>query len=263
MPSKWSGDGRYHLPAQQVEPYRLWFEFLKASFQDSTVRVNEKHYQSWGDVRGQTFNQWWGGETWRRLFAIDNSVRILECSEELPRSDPSIVVRLPLGRETKDVLAEVEALLVEHEASSKVSKVRHGRFALSEGFEKGFLKRMNAIRCYLRMYQYWVSLSHLDKDRRLDTVALKYHDWALDWAEKIRLNKWNRPPPYFPNCFRAYTAYLRRDAKQFNQEEIGTFNKSGDGTDAANARRMIARNLRKARKIATNVSEGVFPGKYE
>ena len=40
MFEKWSGDGTYYLPARQVEPYRLWFEFLKQAHRDQDLQVD-------------------------------------------------------------------------------------------------------------------------------------------------------------------------------------------------------------------------------
>ena len=39
----WSGDGTYYLPARQVEPYRLWFEFLKQAHRDAEIQIDHTH----------------------------------------------------------------------------------------------------------------------------------------------------------------------------------------------------------------------------
>ena len=57
MQKKWSGSGTHKLPALQVEPYRLWFEFLKLAIQDPTMNVDRDHYSAWGDVENSTFYQ--------------------------------------------------------------------------------------------------------------------------------------------------------------------------------------------------------------
>ena len=36
---KWKGDEAHLLPAQQVEPYRLWFEFLQLASKDETLTI--------------------------------------------------------------------------------------------------------------------------------------------------------------------------------------------------------------------------------
>jgi len=48
MTERWSGDGTYYLPSRQVEPYRLWFEFLKQAHRDPDIEVDYEHYAEWG-----------------------------------------------------------------------------------------------------------------------------------------------------------------------------------------------------------------------
>ena len=38
MAKSWAGYGTYVLPARKVEPYRLWFEFLKLAYQTQTSK---------------------------------------------------------------------------------------------------------------------------------------------------------------------------------------------------------------------------------
>ena len=109
--TEWSGDGRYFLPARQVEPYRLWFEFLKLAETDPELAVDPVHYADWGDYRTQSFTDWWSGETWRRLFAVDTDVRVLDVGETVTDDGTAIVVRLPLGRDKKETLRDVIDLL--------------------------------------------------------------------------------------------------------------------------------------------------------
>ena len=52
---RWSGDGEFVLPAGFVEPYRLWFEYLKSAYADETIEVDKAHYAPWGDVANLTF----------------------------------------------------------------------------------------------------------------------------------------------------------------------------------------------------------------
>ena len=84
LSEKWKGDQSYLLPALQVEPYRLWFEFLKLAEQDVSLTVSRPIYKSWGEYRNTDFKSWWR-EHWRTLFAtgigvyegdVPNSVEI-------------------------------------------------------------------------------------------------------------------------------------------------------------------------------------------
>jgi hypothetical protein len=269
MAEAWSGDGRYVLPAKRVEPYRLWFEFLKAALRDPEIEIDKLLYKEWGDVEGQTFNEWWAGATWRNLFAIDlgNGVEVIEKGVAAPQSDHLLTVTLPLNRDPKQTLADVQALLEDYQAKqSKSDKRLKGKFALTEGSVQGFEKRMNAARCMLRLYGYWLDHSALSKKHQVEEATLAYWKWSGDWANQIRTNKWNRPLPYFQQAFKTYGEYIlvarAGDKPLGGQIAYGDFNKLGEGTDAENSRRMVVRYIRKARKLAGNVGRGEFPGSY-
>lgn len=139
MTEAWSGDGRYLLPARKVEPYRLWFEFLKAACQDLDIAVDPRLYADWGDVEDLSFDDWWRSGIWRVLFAIDTAVSIVEPGSALDPTDGTLIVRLPLGRDPKETLRDVRDLLEEHGASGLVGSSNRGRFRLSDGVEHGFL----------------------------------------------------------------------------------------------------------------------------
>lgn len=268
--NKWSGDGRYHLPAKTVEPYRLWFLFLKAALTDPDLKVNRRFYKSWRleDIEKQTFSEWWAGETWRKLFAMDNSVRILDRSETLPLSDPSIVVRLPLGKAAKEIRDEVMALLEEHGATDQVSKTKQGRFSLTDGFDKGFMKKVTQARMMLRLYQYWlVTDTEMKDSERLSTAMLQYLDWATKRDEEVKGHKNYRDvQPYIPECFKDYALYLRQEMKgktSTGRKKIAqTHISRGAGQTANDARKATKRFLTKAKNLAANAASGVFPGKY-
>ena len=269
MAEAWSGDGRYELPAKKVEPYRLWFEFLKAAYRDPEIEVNTKFYKDWGDVEGLTFNDWWAEGYWRDLFAVDLGVgvEVLESDSKVPGDANLLTVTLPLNRDPKQTLADVQAILSDYQAEEvKTSKRLKGKFALTEGSIQGFEKRMNAARCMLRLYGYWLDHASLSKKHQVEEAALAYWKWSSDWSNKIRTNKWNRPLPYFQQSFATYGEYIlaaRAGNKRLGgQIAHGDFNSRGEGTHAEDARRMVVRYIRKARNVAANVGKGEFPGKY-
>ena len=111
MSEKWSGDGRYYLAARSVEAYRLWFEFLKQAHRDKDIAVDYEFYADWGNFWEQSFSEWWAGETWRTLFAVDTAVRVLDESESIKNDDTAIVVRLSLSKDIKETLKDVQQLL--------------------------------------------------------------------------------------------------------------------------------------------------------
>jgi len=135
MAKKWMGDTTSRLPAAQVEPYRLWFEFLSLALTDESLTVNRAFYEPWGDVEQVLFDAWWAGH-WRQLFAVDLGVYMVDSSVALTAVPKTLLVRLPLYQDPKVTLKQVEALLRQHEASA-VLKDRSGSVCL------------NRFRCFL------------------------------------------------------------------------------------------------------------------
>jgi hypothetical protein len=263
MAEAWDGDGRYVLPAKKIEPYRLWFEFLKAALRDPDIEVNKRLYKEWGDVDGQTFNTWWDTGAWRNLFAVDlgNGVEVLEKGLEAPQSGHLLTVTLPLNRDPKQTLSDVQALLEDYQAQQPASDKRpKGKFALTEGSLQGFEKRMNAARCMLRLYGYWLDHSALSKKHQVEEASLAYWKWSEDWDTQIRTKKWNRPRPYFQQAFKVYGQYVldARSGKKMAQIDYGGTYAGG----AKSSREMVVRYIRKARNLAANVGRGEFPGDY-
>lgn len=262
---KYKGDDSHLLPAQQVEPYRLWFEFLKLALKDQSLKVNRKYYSSWGDVENLTFTQWWSGH-WRKLFAVDIGVRQLDRNDlEAPVSGREIILRVPLYQDPKRTLAQVSELLEQNNASERLKDMVEGQFRLQVGDGQKlihpstrFLRNLPKVRLLLHFYRFWISHEGLDEKKRLEKTAISYFQWADSWNRKVREKKWNRPLIEVPFALSEYMKYLeeRGDRGKISLYE----SQSGDVSDH---RRQISRYLRKARKLASNVAKGQFPGQYE
>lgn len=204
MSEKWSGDGRFCLPARQVEPYRLWFEFLKQAHRDPDISVDYKFYADWGNFWDKSFSEWWAGATWRTLFAVDTAVRVLDESESVKNDGQAIVVRLPLTRDVRETLKDVQQLLEQHEASTKLETVAQGKFRLSEGYEKGFLKYVDRANFMLRLYRIWLDNSALDKRGRVKATAVEFYEWAKQRDDMIRAKNYKLTRPMFPFSVKLY-----------------------------------------------------------
>jgi hypothetical protein len=245
MDERWSGDGTFYLPARQVEPYRLWFEFLKQAHRDAEIQIDHSHYAEWGDFADKEFGEWWGGPTWRRLFAVDAGVRVLEQGEHVESDAAALTVRLPLNKDPKETLRDVEQLLEQHKASVKLSDVVQGKFALSAGYEKAFLKYLSKVRIMLRCYTYWLDHQDLEGNSRVNTTVLSFYNWAKtrDGLIVQRGYKYNRPEiPYAVG-------------------ELARSVLAGETPDQDH-RRAFMRYLQKARNLSRNAAQGVFPGRY-
>jgi hypothetical protein len=230
MAKKFKGDRKTKLPAQKIEPYRLWFEFLKLAHQDPSLKVNMKKYQGWGNVVGIKFNDWWD-DHWRDLFGVSIGTREISSAGdfELSNDSTSMIVRLPLNQTTDQTIREVKELL---KGKTKQSK---GRFALSG---KAQIKVL-PVRQMLKVYE--LSL----KGNDIDGIANKYYRWAKDWNNKIIEKGWERTKISIPNA-------------------IGVFNdpKKTGYSETSDHRRIVNRMLKRARQIAANVASGEFPGTY-
>lgn len=246
MAEKWSGDGRYYLPARQVEPYRLWFEFLKLAHVDPDVEVDYDFYAAWGPFWDSKFNDWWLGERWRTLFAVDAGVRVLAAPHIIKSENQAIVVRLPLNKDPSETLREVKQLLQHYEAGARFDQIEQGRYALSNGYEKGFLKYLDRANFMLRLYRLWLKNIELDKKGRIGRTAIEFYEWAKGREELIRQRGYKYSRPLFPYAVRAFAEGI----------------KVGDNMTGSDERRQFMRYLNKAKSLANNAGGGIFPGKW-
>ena len=246
MSEKWSGDGRYYLAARSVEAYRLWFEFLKQAHRDKNIEVDYEFYADWGDFWEQSFGDWWAGETWRTLFAVDTAVRVLDESESIKNDDTAIVVRLPLSKDVKETLRDVQQLLEQHGAGTRLDKVAQGKFKLSESYEKAFLKYMDRANFMLRLYRIWLDNAEYDKRGRVKQTAVQFYEWAKQRDDMIRTKNYKLTRPMFPFAVKLYAEAIL----------------AGESTTNSDEQRQFMRYLKKARNLANNAARGEFPGKY-
>ncbi len=263
----WKGTDEARVPAQKIEPYRLWFEFLRLALNDPTINVDREHYAAWGQIEQADFRQWWA-EHWRGLFAVDIGVRVLDSTDDLPRdADSELVVRIPLYQDKSRTLKELAELLEEHGAGERLADMKQGQFYLSVGLsETGrpihpstrFLRNLPKVRLLLNLYGYWLEHEGLNERQRLEQTATSYFNWADAWNTKIRQRNWKRRPIEIPTAISEYVAYLKQKGGR-KRVRLSELNES----DVSNHRRQIARYIRKARRIAENVAQGTFPGVYE
>lgn len=193
-------------------------------------------------------------------------MREVSSRERIAASEKELVLRIPLYQDPKRSLVQVAKLLKEHGASDRLRDMVDGQFRLEvgDGHEESthpatrFLRNLPKVRLLLHLYRFWVANEGADDRRRLEKTAIAYFEWADDWNKRVKERKWNRPLIEIPFALAEYVKYLkargsRRRTKLYESE-------TGDVSDH---RRQIARYLRKARRIAGNVAEGRFPGRYE
>lgn len=271
MQKKWSGSGTHKLPALQVEPYRLWFEFLKLAIQDPTMNVDREHYAAWGDVENSTFTKWWSAH-WRSLFSIDIGVyQLTDLSHKTVQSDQEIVVRIPLSQNVRCSLDQVEELLIENRAGDRYKDMRDGQFRLYAGINEAgelihpsrrLLRNLDKIRLMMHLYRFWVANHGLVNRRRIEKTTLDYYSWADSWNKKVAKNNdgsiGKREQIDIPDPIWYYADYLGKRGDR-RRVSLSVLNEA----DIPSARRQIDRYIKKACKIAENVSRGEFTGVYE
>jgi len=256
--------GLLAIPAKTREPYRLWFEFLKLALQDPTLNVDQEFYAEWGDIQTATFDDWWEAN-WEELFAVEIGVYQIKNVDKLyKRRLNEIIVRLPLYRDKRETLERVEEILTSHRAGHRLADMQQGRYRLDVGEEDGhaihpstrFLRDTDTVAVLLNYYRFWIGNLGLDETERENQTARDYYNWI----NSNRANPSNTTDPLLttmPSGIADHVAYL--------DHLSGT--KSGQSTlfdldqNVVN-RRPFRNNLKKAKSIAENVAQGIFPGRY-
>jgi hypothetical protein len=266
MTTKWRGDDSGQLPALQVEPYRLWFEFLKLASKDPTVTIDKSVYRSWGPCEGADFSDWWK-QHWRLLFSVSVGVRVIDASEAKQSALERLILSVPLHQDKRVSLSQIRALMDQHVVGLKLKKMPKGQFFFNVGDgddgnvidpSTRFLRNLPKVRLLMHLYRFWLMHPDLDEKRRLEAMSKDYFAWADALNRKVRERKWKREPIEIPAALAEYVRYLeKRGTRQ--RLALSEYNES----DTPNDRRQVARYLRKARQIAANVGEGTFPGIYE
>lgn len=224
----------------------MWFEFWKQAHRDKNIEVDYEFYADWGDFWEQSFGDWWAGETWRTLFAVDMAVRVLDESESIKNDDTAIVVRMSLSKDIKETLKDVQQLLEQHGAGTKLETVAQGKFKLSDGYEKAFLKYMDSANFMLRLYRIWLDNEEMDKRGRVKQTAVQFYSWAKQRDDMIRAKNYKLTRPIFPFAVKTYAEAIL----------------AGDDITGSNEQRQFMRYLKKSRNLANNAAKGEFPGKY-
>ena len=86
---------------------------------------------------------------------------------------PETVNDLVLPEDIKETLRDVQQLLEQHGAGTKLDTVAQGKFKLSDGYEKAFLKYMDRANFMLRLYRIWLDNERMDKRKRAKATAVQ------------------------------------------------------------------------------------------
>jgi hypothetical protein len=267
MASRFWGDGHYVLPTSSIEPYRLWFEWLKLAEldrelvgdPDHQIQFTGNHYADWGDVQNVPFAQWWE-ENWRDLFGMTAGVIEIRPGQIVPQGDGFITLFVPLTGRRDKIAYQVDQIVAQHPAFEETEIRPTARYELTAGYDQGFTKRLTESRRYLQFYKFWLEQQTENENDRVDLAFRAFVDWHRNNNdEAIRLVGSLKEP------YKVYDRFLadRHLGARVNRAEYSiSHRRDGKQLTAERSRKAIGRDLAKARKIAQNVAKGQFPGDY-
>jgi hypothetical protein len=243
---KFTGEGVYWLSKGQMEPYRLWFEYLKLAHRDGTVDVDQQFYADWGDVQNADFDDWWKAN-WKHLFAAPPSTgrlsSLADCRAAL-EDNTSILVRVSLTETAAMRMKGFRQAVDEALADRRIEASAGARFTLTDS--DNF--RAQDVRILLRFYG-----SLLDNNGNIDAACRQVVGWRA-----------GRRSIFLPGAFMNYVTLLDTIASGRwggSKSQLQAIEGS-KGSTYDSIRRAMKRYETNARKIAKNVAKGEFPGRY-
>jgi hypothetical protein len=228
MAKRFEGDEGHRIPFGLREAYRLWWEYVqlaRSEYGDNAVR---KRYREWGDLDAK-FDDWFR-DNWTRLFAVERGVAVVR--EQANR----LVLSIPLDEPIIHVLGAIRAELSKRQAGPRArrkARISGAKFSIAAENLK-----YAPLRAYLRI----LALDRKHEGKRAAVVD-EYYGWARQRNAKVR--KWEKEG--------------KAAGKRFKPiDEVG-WDKAIDRTRTTI---MVARYLKKGRKIVRNTLKGQFPGNF-
>ena len=175
---RFPGEEGAWLPEGRIEPYRLWFEYLKLADRDPDVTVDEEFYRSWGDWRSEDFNAWWE-KNWRRLFGAPTA-RWVTSADILAGSENARFIEIPPNVSITSLTRQIRALLAQSSGGAVTTE-----------------RKIDAFTERLRLFMYEKKLDGLTHEE----AAVQFHDWAAAWNLEVRQRKLKRSLIHIPAAF--------------------------------------------------------------
>lgn len=250
---EFAGNAQYRLPKGKVEPYRLWFEYLRVALRHPEITVDAKVYKDWGVTGDTDFDGWWS-ENWQKLFATQAQTAVIsEVSDfKAATNDPSCaVIRVSLSGTKKSRIKDIEAALAELSSMKAGTKAPSAKPAFAISSKRSMnLKTLRGMLKYLQLYE--------QKNWDIEGASLAYFKWSRGWNDKVRSKKWKRPLVYAPPFLGAFANEIekRKASKKSGPRKM-------NNTQQYDYLRSQARRfIRRGEKILRNVAVGKFPGSF-
>lgn len=240
-----AGDLVHALPKGRIEPYRLWFEYLKLAHTLMPNKVDRDFYQPWGAFENADFKDWWS-QSWRALFAIPSSVSLISSEDEYRdavREQDCFIVRISRNGTTTQKLADIKTML-----DLQFGKAR-SRSQIKPIFT--ITAKRNVHYPALRQKLRFIKL--VEDCKSIDLATKKYIEWAEAWNAKL-------PPKSSKRT--AIPRTLARFAKELSayESDLRSRGRAKKTREYSSARSDVLRFEKSGRKILANVASGVFPG---
>lgn len=245
--ASYSGDFVHGLPKGKVEPYRLWFEYLKFALADPNSAVEREFYAPWGNVEDAEFSSWWSGN-WRRLFAVPANVTIMEdaalVAEVVADPDTLVVVIRRSGTETQR-LDDVRKLIRKRFGYARKQSAAKPAFVVTAKRNVHYPALRSMLR-FLLLYR---------EKRNLEDAAVAYIDWVNAWNEKV--DGTMREPSHVPKTLQRFAEEVKK-----HREEVRLRGRAKQSPAYNNAKNDVRKFLQQGEKVVKNVAKGLFPGFY-
>jgi hypothetical protein len=192
-------------------------------------RTALRKYRDWGNL-DDDFDSWFE-DNWKRLFAVQRNIEVIR------EDDDRIVISIPLDEPITNVLSAVRNELASRQGGARARRV--ARKSSAKYVVDAENLKYAPLRAYLRILA-------LDRkhDGNRDEVIKDYHAWARQRNAKVR--RWQREK--------------RAAGKQLKIVDEAGWDLT---TDRARAQEVVARYLKKGRKLLENTIAGHFPGRFD
>ena len=218
------------LTNYELQPYRIWYEYLQTALNDSTLskKVNQSYYKEWhlNQVKTKKFNEWI--KTHERLFMNEEIQRIKLLGNK--RTPNTVAVEIPINFNVQRI-------------QNEIGKAVKGLVAKQQASNRYKLHIKRPLQSFPLDAFHWSYLfgaqTKPDGTRKHSNEGI----WNLvnDKQEKRQV----------------------KVKKRSNARALQRNLPAGDDIKANRQKAvLISRNINKAKKILNNVCKGMFPGDY-
>ena len=217
------------LSNKEIQPYRIWFEYLQTALNDKnfTNKVNKNYYKDWhlNLVKKLKFNQWI--KTHEHLFSQSDNSQIKVYDGK--RTPNTLLVEIPVSFNVQKIQRDIGKAV-----KGKVAKAQtHQRFKIQT-------------------------------NRPLQTATLDYFRWAYEYKQsELKLEQiWDKVNQKQIDRQKKVAKRVEKFLKTGKGIRKRALSSGGFEKVDKNKAVLISRNIKKANNILTNVCKGVFPGEY-